>query len=326
MVVPDRVPEYRPNPTIPQNITFNLLGGEYCLQGLFAYELHGGREWQVCVSPTPACAQNIRKGNCVLNLKSVLVAASLALPGTAPAQDLSSGRWVDLTHAFSDSSIYWPTAESFTLKEVFKGRTPGGWYYSANNFAAAEHGGTHMDSPIHFAEGAHTSDQVPLSNLIGPGYVLDVSQKAAANVDYLVTQADLEKFEAAQGQIPAGAIVLINTGRAPLYRDPAAYMGTVERGAGAVKNLHFPGLSAGAAAFLVDREIGAVGIDTPSIDYGQSTNFAAHVLLMTANIPAFENVADMSGLPPVGSTVIALPMKIRGGSGGPLRIVAHVPD
>jgi len=166
---------------------------------------------------------------------------------------------------------------------------------------------------------------VPVTQLIGPGFVIDVTAKAAADIDYLVSAADIEAFEAAHGQIPTGAIVLLNTGRAGLYPDRATYMGTAERGEAAVAKLHFPGLGLDGAKLLVARGIAAVGLDTPSIDYGQSKDFATHVELMTHNIPAFENVADMSALPPVGSTIVALPMKIEGGSGGPLRIVAHIP-
>jgi kynurenine formamidase len=233
---------------------------------------------------------------------------AIALP--VAAQDLSKGRLIDLTHAFNEKSVYWPTAETFKKTEVFHGHTPGGWYYTAYNFSAAEHGGTHMDAPIHFAEGAHTADQVPVTQLIGPGIVIDVTKQAAANADYLVGPADIEAFEKKHGKIPAGAIVLLNTGRAKLYPDRAKYMGTAERGEAAVAKLHFPGLSKEGAALLVARGIAAVGLDTPSIDYGQSKTFAAHVELMTHNVPAFENVGDMSALPPVGSTIIALPMKI----------------
>lgn len=254
-----------------------------------------------------------------------MIAFLTCLAAFAQAQDISSGRWIDLTHAFNEDSVYWPTAETFTKTEVFHGHTEGGWFYSAYNFAAAEHGGTHIDSPIHFAEDARTTDQVPLDSLIGPGYVIDVTAQAEADVDYLVSAADIQAFEARHGEIPAGAIVLLNTGRATLYPDRASYMGTAERGQDAVPKLHFPGLSEEGAELLVQRGIGAVGIDTPSIDYGQSTDFAAHVELMTHNVPAFENVADMSALPPTGSTIVALPMKIEGGSGGPLRIVAHLP-
>jgi kynurenine formamidase len=253
-------------------------------------------------------------------------AAVTCLASPVFAQDISAGRWIDLTHAFNEQSVYWPTAEMFTKTEVYHGHTDGGWYYSAYNFSAAEHGGTHIDAPNHFAEGANTTEKVPVDQLIGPGFVIDVSSQAAANVDYVVSADDITAFEAKHGQIPAGAIVLLNTGRAKLYPDRESYMGTAERGPDAVAKLHFPGLGVDGAELLVARRIGAVGIDTPSIDYGQSKDFATHVELMTNNIPAFENVGDMSALPPTGSTIVALPMKIEGGSGGPLRIVGHIPD
>ncbi len=259
-------------------------------------------------------------------MKPVLIAALCgAFALSAAAQDLSGGRWIDLTHAFNAETVYWPTAKMFEKETVFQGRTDGGFYYSAYNFSAAEHGGTHIDAPIHFAEGALPVDRLPVDQLIGPGIVIDVTRQVSKDVDYRVTAHDIEAHERAHGRIARGAIVLINTGRAGLYPDRETYMGTAERGPNAVAKLHFPGLSKEGAELLVARGIGAVGIDTPSIDYGQSKNFAAHVALMTANIPAFENVAALSDLPPRGATIIALPVKIEGGSGGPLRIIAHVP-
>ena len=258
--------------------------------------------------------------------KPILIAvlfSALALP--ASAQDLSRGKWIDLTHPFNERSVYWPTAKMFKKETVFEGQTDGGFYYSAYNYSAAEHGGTHLDAPIHFAKGALTADALPISQLIGPGVVIDVTKQAAKDVDYLVSVQDIKAHEQKHGSISKGAIVLINTGRAALYPDREKYMGTAERGDGAVAKLHFPGLSKQGAELLVKRGIGAVGIDTPSIDFGQSKSFEAHVELMTHNIPAFENVADMSGLSPSGTTIIALPMKIEGGSGGPLRIIAHLP-
>jgi len=258
--------------------------------------------------------------------RMTLAIAAAGFSVSANAQDLSSGRWLDLTHPFNEASVYWPTAETFTKTEVFYGQTDAGFFYAANNFSAAEHGGTHMDSPIHFAAGANTTDQVPLEQLIGPGFVIDVSEQVAGDVNYLITAADIEAFEGTHGVIPSGAIVLLNTGRAGLYSDREAYMGTAERGNDAVAKLRFPGLALDGAELLVARGIGAVGIDTPSIDYGQSTDFSTHVALMTNNIPAFENVGDMSALTPTGSTIIALPMMIEGGSGAPLRIVAHMPE
>ncbi|CTQ33833.1 cyclase family protein [Jannaschia rubra] len=260
------------------------------------------------------------------HLKTWTITAALILPGPLAAQDMTAGRWIDLTHPFNADSVYWPTAKMFEQEEVFAGHTDGGWYYSAYNFSAAEHGGTHLDAPIHFAEGGSTSDAIPVEQMIGPGIVIDVTAQSEADVDYLVTADDIRAFEAEHGEIPQGAVVLLNTGRASLYPDREPYMGTAARGEEAVKDLHFPGLGTDGAILLVERGIGAVGIDTPSIDYGQSADFATHVELMTNGIPAFENVADMSDLPPTGSTIVALPMKIEGGSGGPLRIVAHLSE
>jgi len=237
----------------------------------------------------------------------------------------SSGEWIDLTHAFDENSIYWPTdTRGFELEELAHGHTEGGWFYSSYRFSGAEHGGTHLDAPIHFAEGSDTSDEIPLKRLIGPAVVIDVS--GHAHRDYLVSVDDFRAWEARHGPMPDGAIVLINTGWGARYGDRATYLGTDKTGPEAVPELHFPGLGPDAAQWLVDeRNIAAVGLDTPSIDYGQSTDFRSHVILYEENIPGFENVANLSELPPSGSFVVALPMKIAGGSGGPLRIIAFRP-
>jgi kynurenine formamidase len=253
------------------------------------------------------------------------LSACTATPDVGSVFDGRAGAWVDLTHPFSSESIYWPTAEGFALEEVAYGPTEAGFFYAANNFAAAEHGGTHLDAPIHFAEGRLTADAIPLDRLIGPAAVVDVSDRADA--DYLVTTADLEAWEGEHGRIPNGAILLIRTGWEVYYGDRAQYLGTAVSGPDAVPLLHFPGIAPDAARWLVaERSVDAVGIDTPSIDYGQSTDFASHVVLYDANIPGFENVTNLSQLPATGSFVVALPMKIAGGSGGPLRIVAFVPS
>ena len=203
--------------------------------------------------------------------------------------------------------------------------TEGGWFYSSYAFATAEHGGTHLDAPIHFAEGRRTTDQLPLDGLVGPAAVVDVSD--LAHPDYLVSVADLQAHEDAHGLMPEGAILLLRTGWASRWGDRAAYLGTDAVGADAVPLLHFPGLDPEAAQWLVEnRSIAAVGIDTPSIDYGQSSDFRAHVVLYSADIPGFENVGDLSRVPPTGAYAVAFPMKIEGGSGGPLRIAAFVPN
>lgn len=236
-----------------------------------------------------------------------------------------SGELVDLTYAYDSATIYWPTEDGFMLEEEAKGYTDRGYYYTANSFRAAEHGGTHLDAPVHFAEGQQSVDEIPLQNLIGPGVVIDVSEAAADAPDYQVTIADFEQWESEYGQIPDGTIVLLRTGYGQYWPDRMRYMGTDERGTEGVANLHFPGLHPDAARWLIEnRSVKAVGLDTPSIDYGQSRLFETHQELFEENIPAFENVAHLDQLPPQGFTVIALPMKIGGGSGAPLRVIAVV--
>jgi kynurenine formamidase len=255
------------------------------------------------------------------------VALLLAACARAALTDqLARASWVDLTYAFDSTTIYWPTAQPFRLEVVSAQRTAAGYYYAANNFAAAEHGGTHLDAPVHFAEGKHATDQIPVTQLVGPAYVIDVSRQAEASHDYRIAPVDLEAWERTHGPIPVGAIVLFRTGWGSRWPDRERYLGTTKTGAAAVRELHFPGIHPDAARWLVARRVRAVGIDTPSIDYGQSGTFDTHQTLFAADIPAFENVAHLSAVPATGAFVIALPMLIRGGSGGPLRIVAVLPE
>lgn len=252
--------------------------------------------------------------------------AGCAAQPQKPAAGFPAGKWVDLSYDFSSDTVYWVTAEPFKRTTVAEGQTPGGYYYSAYNFSAAEHGGTHIDAPVHFADGKKTVDQLGLEQLIAPAVKIDVSAKALANRDYLVSTGDLQAWEAANGQIPDGSIVLLQTGYGKYWPDKKNYLGTDKTGPDAVKDLHFPGLDPAAADWLVkNRKINAIGLDTASIDNGQSTKYESHVTLMTNNIPAFENVANIDQVPVKGAYVMALPMKIKGGSGAPLRIVALVP-
>jgi kynurenine formamidase len=230
---------------------------------------------------------------------------------------------VDLTWTLDETSIAWPTSPGFTLETQFDGITEGGWYYRSHILHGPEHGGTHIDAPVHFYEGRQSTDQIPLARLIGPGVNVDVTAACAADRDHLVGLDDFAAWEQTHGAIPEGAIVLLQTGFGAYWPDRKRYMGTDERGADAVPKLHFPGLDPAAVSWLVDkRKIRAIGLDTPSIDHGPSTTFAAHVALFEHDVPAFENVAHLDQLPPRDFTVIALPAKIGGGSGGPLRIIA----
>jgi kynurenine formamidase len=254
-----------------------------------------------------------------------LSVAALAVACVGAGRSPVAERAVDLTHAFDQATVYWPTGEGFRLAVESEGRTPGGYFYRANSFCAAEHGGTHLDAPSHFSEQGQSVDAIPLERLLGPGVVVDVSGRCSGNPDCTVSVSDLEAFEALHGPIPAAAIVLLRTGHGEHWPDRAAYLGTAERGAGAVAKLRFPGLDAAAARWLAEqRGIDAVGIDTASIDPGRSTGFEAHRALAARNVPIFENLAGLEALPATGFRVVALPMKIGGGSGGPLRIIALV--
>src|SRR5256712_9985732 len=152
-----------------------------------------------------------------------LVTLTLALAVPAAACDLDGARLVDLTHPFDARTIYWPTARPFTLEPVAHGMTEGGYWYAANNFSAAEHGGTHLDAPIHFAEGRWTADEIPLDRLIGPAVVVDIADKAARDPDALLTRADLEADEARSGRIADGAVVVVRPGWGPLLGGPGRH-------------------------------------------------------------------------------------------------------
>jgi kynurenine formamidase len=238
--------------------------------------------------------------------------------------DLARARIVDLTHPFAPDTLYWPTATSgFELKELHRGPTPGGFFYSAYSFRAPEHGGTHLDAPSHFSTDGRDAAATSLDRLIAPAAVLDISRQAQADPDYRLRPADLHAWEKEHGELEKRTIVLVRTGWSERWPDAKRYLGDDRKGD--ASGLHFPALGKEAAELLVARQIAAVGVDTASIDHGPSQDFIVHQVVAAANIPAFENLTELKQLPPSGAWVVALPMKIAGGSGAPLRIVALVP-
>ena len=252
-----------------------------------------------------------------------LLAACATVPRSGA--DLVNSTIVDLTYPFDSTTLYWPNSPSgFQLKELAKGVTPGGYFYSSNMFTAPEHGGTHIDAPIHFSVTGPTVDLIPVRQLIAPAVVIDVTSQAATNRDYRLTEQDLRAWEATHGAVPKGAIVLLRTGWGKFYGNRKAYFG--DDTPGATDKLHFPSYGADAVRVLVEeRQVSAIGVDTPSIDYGQSSDFIVHRISARAGVPGLENIANLESVPSRGAWVIALPMKIGGGSGGPLRIVALIP-
>ncbi len=266
----------------------------------------------------------------VLFTALLVVAACAGPPPEEPATPITpdavaNWRTIDLSHAYGADTLYWPTdTRGFDLETLAEGHTEAGYFYAAKQFATAEHGGTHLDAPVHFAEGGDDVASIPLDRLILPGVVIDVSEQAAADADYLVTAGDIGAWEEQHGPVPAGSAVLIRTGWPDRWPDALAYLG--DDTPGDASNLHFPGVGEDAARLLIEeRGIGMLGIDTASVDYGQSTDFIVHQIGGAAGVPNLENVADLSELPPTGFLLVALPMKIEGGTGAPVRIVALVP-
>jgi kynurenine formamidase len=252
--------------------------------------------------------------------------AALLLAGcatTRPPVDLQNAEVVDLTYAFNEQTLYWPNSPSgFELKRLSYGKTPAGFFYASNSFCAPEHGGTHLDAPIHFAEHGVSVDQIPLQQLIAPAVVIDITAKV--DPDYRLTADDIRAWESRNGAIQPGTIVLLRTGWGARYPDRKRYFG--DDTPGATDKLHFPSYGEDAARLLVyDRRVAVIGIDTASVDYGQSRDFIVHQIANGANVPGLENLANLDRLPQRGAWVIALPMKIAGGSGGPVRVVAVLP-
>ncbi|MDX2033131.1 MAG: cyclase family protein [Blastocatellia bacterium] len=249
-------------------------------------------------------------------------------PATPPTSEKSPGlddaKLLDLTYDFDDKTIYWPTARPFQWEKEAWGPSKGGYWYTAARYQASEHGGTHLDAPIHFGEGKAAMDEIPLSRLTGPAAVIDISAACARDADYRLQVSDLTEWESRNGRIPENAILLVRTGWGKFWPDRKQYLGTDAPGDTA--NLHFPGISREAAEFLAkQRRIDGVGIDTASLDHGPSRDFIAHQILNGANIYGLENVANMDRLPARGATILSLPMKIKGGTGGPVRIIALLP-
>ena len=251
----------------------------------------------------------------------------LTIPAAIGAQtvDLSRTRMIDLTHAYNAQTIYWPNAPStFKLEKLSYGKVEGGWFYSSFAYSSPEHGGTHLDAPIHFSEKGRTSDQIPLGQLIAPAVVIDISAKAKSNADYRLSVADVQQFEKTNGAIAPGTIVLLRTDWSKRWPNKKTYMGDDKPGV--TTNLHFPSYGVDAAKLLInDRKVGAIGVDAASIDYGASKDFMVHQIAGAANVPGFENLTSLDQLPAKGTVILALPMKIEGGSGGPLRAVALIP-
>jgi kynurenine formamidase len=271
----------------------------------------------ILVLATGPCTERYAAANTESANTQAVASASTNFPGLA-AIATGKTRVVDLTYAINDKLPAWPGDDkTFEAKVV---ATPEKDGYFARSFWTLEHYGTHMDAPAHFPGGKQTLDQISVTRFFGPADVIDVRDEVAKDSDYRLTPARVEKWEAAHGQIGAGAIVLLRTGWASRWPDQARYRNMDSHGV-----MHFPGFSVAAARMLIARGAVGFGIDTLSIDYGPSKDFEVHRIDMPAGLFHLENLANLGRLPEAGAFLIAAPIKLEGGSGGPVRVFALLP-
>ncbi|MEC8944730.1 MAG: cyclase family protein [Acidobacteriota bacterium] len=249
-----------------------------------------------------------------VSLKLEEIANELLMPGEA--------KLIDLTYPLSPDSLYWPTGSRFEHQQLDWGMSEGGYWYASAAFSSPEHLGTHLDAPIHFGENGWANADIPIERLFAHGVVIDITSKSNASADVTLSVDDIEAWEQRNNTLQEGSIVIVRTGWASGWPDWETYYGSSTPTD--VATFHFPGISPEAAQALVNRGIFGVGIDTASIDPGNSSTFEAHQILAAANVFNLENLTNVDGLPEAGFDIIALPMKIKDGTGGPARVVAIV--
>ena len=232
---------------------------------------------------------------------------------------MGSARLVDLTHPLSEKFPAWPGDER-VFEATVQARTEEDGYFTRNVWML-EHFATHIDAPIHFPPGKTSVDKIPLEQLVGPAVVLDIRQQAAENPDYRLTAEDVAAWEERNGRIPAGAIILARTGWAARAGNGESYRNQDEQGV-----MHFPGYSVEAVRLLLERKVSGLGIDTLSVDYGPSSEFEVHSVSHGAGLYHLENLSDLSELPESGAVLVVAPIKLEGGSGGPVRVFALLPE
>jgi kynurenine formamidase len=227
-------------------------------------------------------------------------------------------RVLDLSYAINDKLVPWPGDDKFFEAKVNASVEKNGYF--TRSFWMLEHYGTHLDAPAHFPPGKTTVDQIPAKQLFGPAVVIDVRAESGKDVDYQLSPARVEEWEKRHGRIPEGALVLLRTGWSSRWPDARKYRNQDAQG-----KMHFPGFSAEAAKLLIERKISGLGCDTMSVDYGASSDYAVHHLALGAGLYHLENLADLSELAETGAFLVVAPIKLEGGSGGPVRVFALLP-
>lgn len=247
---------------------------------------------------------------------AILVWSPLPAGAETLSQELQASQAVDLTHPMHDEMAFWPGGVPFK-KEVLVDYDQG---YLLHKFEMGENTGTHVDAPAHFIEGNRAIDELPLSELIVPAVVIDVQDKVASNPAYELTAEDVLGWESEHGEVPAGALVILNTGWHKRFDEPERYVNMDDD-----EVMQFPGYGPDSAELLVERDVAGIGIDTLSIDHGPSKSFAAHVVMLEAGKYQIENLANLDALPATGATVMVGVLPVQGGSQAQARVVALMP-
>jgi kynurenine formamidase len=256
----------------------------------------------------------------IAGVATLMTVSTKISPQDSLLQGIPSGktRVLDLSYAINDKLVPWPGDEKYFEAKINATVEKNGYF--TRSFWMLEHYGTHLDAPVHFPPGKATVDQIPPNKLFGPAVLLDVHDAAGKYADYRLPVSQIEKLEHAQGRIPQGAIVLLRTGWASRWPDVQKYRNQDQQG-----KMHFPGFSAEAAKVLIDRGVSGLGCDTLSADYGASEDFAVHHLVLGAGLYHLENLSDLSAVPEAGAFLVVAPIKLEGGSGGPVRVFAVLP-
>lgn len=248
------------------------------------------------------------------------------------AIDSKQVRFVDLTQTLSPSfpALQLPPqfgqTAGFSIERISQYDENGpGWYW--NNFTCGEHTGTHFDAPAHWISGKdhpdNTVDTIPADNFLRPAVVVDASAEVAQNEDFILTSEFLLNWEAKHGRIPEGAWVLFRTDWSKRVNDAEAFLNMREDGA------HTPGPAQEAVEWMIhERKVHGFGVETINTDAGQSyawpIGYPCHTLMHGANRYGLQCLCNLDQLPPQGALIMSAPLKIEGGSGSPLRVVALI--
>ncbi len=259
-----------------------------------------------------------------LHLAAGLAAGALAGASPAAAAEgpragpaLAAENVLDLTHTLSPAFPIFPAPANFPIRVTTATTIARDGYFS-NKWELVEHHGTHLDAPAHMAARGQTADRLEARSLVVPAAVIDVSERARRDGDTVATVDDFKAWEKAHGRLPPRCCVFLNSGWDAKAGDARAFLGQDRS-----KTLHFPGFSKEACEWLLaEREVAGLGVDTLSLDFGPSKDFAAHRVWLGAGRWGLEGVANLSKLPPAGATVFVGAPKVVGASGGPSRVFA----